>query len=187
MQERTSLPEKRGNHSLRAILDGSPAPPHPKSSAAEGSRGLSGEEEREGELRASIRSGGGSQVRRACSGGRIAGGRRRERERRRRWRGGISSSDFSPHDGREQSRSSSRPRSIEPSAQKAHGRVVSLGQGRPNKPRPRLAAAIAQPCSYSSSGRRHRRHSCPPRRPRSRRRARPPRRPRSHRQAAVLS
>lgn len=80
--------EKRGNHSLRAILDGSPAPPHPKSSAAEGSRGLSGEEEREGELRASIRSGGGSQVRRACSGGRIAGGRRRERERRRRWRGG---------------------------------------------------------------------------------------------------
>ncbi|KAF2914287.1 hypothetical protein DAI22_10g150801 [Oryza sativa Japonica Group] len=102
-------------------------------------------------------------------------------------REGISSSDFSPHDGREQSRSSSRPRSIEPSAQKAHGRVVSLGQGRPNKPRPRLAAAIAQPCSYSSSGRRHRRHSCPPRRPRSRRRARPPRRPRSHRRAAVLS
>lgn len=101
--------EKRGNHSLRAILDGSPAPPHPKSSAAEGSRGLSGEEEREGELRASIRSGGGSQVRRACSGGRIAGGRRRERERRRRWRGGISSSDFSPHDGREQSSRSIRP------------------------------------------------------------------------------
>ena len=88
MQERTSLPEKRGNHSLRAILDGSPAPPHPKSSAAEGRRRLAGEEDREGELRASIRSGGGSQVRRACSGGRIAGGRRRERERRRRWRGG---------------------------------------------------------------------------------------------------